>query len=124
MKGTQGGPFTLGFGVQGGDNGQRPECVEPSSCVLANKHLPIKLGAWHKVEVFIRRSKTASSQDGEFRMWLDDAVAGEALNINTGSRFEQFNFLQAWDSPIPLPQTEWHRFDHVHLSQPNGTPPR
>lgn len=121
MKGPQGGPFTLGFGNQGLNNGHVAGCErEPTSCVFANNHLPIALGQWHQVEFIIKRSTSLTSRNGSFTVWMDNKLAGQALNINTGRVYEQFNFLQAWDSPIWLPQMEWHRFDHVRMSIPNG----
>ena len=48
---------------------------------------------------------------------------GEVYNLNTGSQFENFEFVQAWDAPIPLPQTEWHRFDHVRVVDTHGAVP-
>jgi uncharacterized protein YjdB len=40
-------------------------------------------GQWHRVQMYAKRSTTASSKDGAYKVWIDGAVAYNAQGVNT-----------------------------------------
>jgi len=75
-------------------------------------------GQWHRIELYLRRSATASSRDGIIRWWLDGKIVGDFSNVNLGPNpFYWYSLNQAWDGTGAGYQHDWiHWFDHLRIS--------
>jgi len=127
MVGQQGGPFQ--FAVQldyftgnahlGSGYGDNPGPWN----LFANRGNPtVKLGAWHRVEMYIKNSSSPTSRNGIMRWWMDGVLLGDYNQVNYPGPFWEFMLAPVWDMGIALPSPEYHSYDHVHISQPNGGP--
>lgn len=81
----------------------------------------VTLGAWHRVELYFRKSSTASSRDGILRWWVNGSLIGDYTQMNYPSGFADVGLTSIWDAPHDLGTTaEYHWYDHVRVSVPSG----
>lgn len=75
-------------------------------------------GQWHRIELQLRRSTTATSRDGIIRWWLDGRRVGDFTNVNLGPNpFYWYSLNQAWDGTGAGYAHDWvHWFDHLRIS--------
>lgn len=95
----------------------------PGTWLLPGQSNPtITKGVWHRMEVYGKKSATASSRDGILRWWMDGQLLGSYTNVNFGGSLTTIFFTPAWAGPSEPHWThpsEW-RFDHVRVSAPGG----
>jgi len=86
---------------------------------------------WHRIEIYIKASTTASSKDGIYRFWLDGRLRANYSGVNfypNGIQNVQYN--STWDgqpsAACPSPtgardcSRSWHHYyDHLRISVPN-----
>jgi hypothetical protein len=103
MYGSPGGPFELNFLTE--FSGQTPTWIRPTV-----SH-PVTLGSWHKVEAYL------DANAGMYHWWIDGIKLGDvSYPIPTGG-FTQFSFSPTWGGMGDTKrETDYYRFDHVHLS--------
>lgn len=82
----------------------------------------VTAGAWARIELYVKRSTTASSKDGILRFWVNGALAREFTNMN----FEPYDFASVPIVPVwggvggTKSQTDYFWYDHIHISSPQG----
>jgi len=122
-----GGPFTFGFGHNSGniDNshvwpadlglGQTPNNVSNPSLVV---------NTWYRIEVYIKKSTTATSRDGILRYWINGALCANYTNVNYGfAGLNEWVWSETWDGTVnPAPSVDWeHYIGHLYVAT-GGTP--
>jgi hypothetical protein len=92
----------------------------PGSRVFPGKDLT-RLGEWHQVEIYAKKSTTRTSADGILRYWINGVLQADMTNINLDSGFTQVQFTQSWDQPdMARPNAfDYYYYDHVYVSAPN-----
>jgi len=121
-----GGPFTFGFGhnSQHIDNshiwpldlglGQTPNNVYNPSLVV---------NTWYRIEVYIKKSTTATSRDGILRYWINGVLCANYTSVNYGfAGLNEFVWTETWDGTVnPAPSVDWeHYIGHLFVAT-NGT---
>lgn len=93
---------------------------------ISNRVLPtnvgdgtVVLGAWHQIEVRLRRSTTSVSQDGIVQWWLDGTPVGSHANVN----FDEMTFIEVsmksyWGTGPAKAENDFYRYDHARVSAP------
>lgn len=78
----------------------------------------ITLGAWHRVEVYLKSSSSSTSRDGILRMWVNGSQVMNYTTVNMSASMLYWLFTPTWDgSWAPIQTTSFsHRYDHVHVS--------
>lgn len=82
----------------------------------------VQLGAWAKLELYVKRSTTPTSRDGIFRYWVNGVLARDITNMN----FESYDFASVPIVPVwggtggTKTKTDYFSYDHVHISTPNS----
>ncbi len=102
---------------------------------------------WHRLEVYQKKSTTATSRDGIVRVWIDGVLSTNYSNVNLSpSGFNSVQYNHTWDGSIALQcyadiqpvDQQWrgrdcnrawhHMWDHLRVSIPNNAvfndPPR
>jgi hypothetical protein len=79
----------------------------------------VTLGQWHLIEWY------SNVSTGVLKWWLDGVLQGSHSNVKNSYDFDMFQLSPTWggNSGARKDQTDHYWFDHVHLSQPNGTSP-
>jgi hypothetical protein len=80
---------------------------------------------WHFVEVYLKASTTASSQDGIVKWWVDRTLCGSYNNVNASpSGYNEFVITPTWDNqpnanaPYRDMSRAWHHYyDHVYIAR-------
>jgi Bacterial Ig-like domain (group 3)/Bacterial Ig domain len=83
----------------------------------------IVLGEWHRIEILIRPSTTATSGDGVLRWWLDGTLLGDYTTVNYPQcPWDVVAFSPTWGG-VGDTKTETDHFwyDHAHLSNPTAS---
>lgn len=134
MAGTTGGPFVLGFGHNSGslDNshifpgdlglGYSPNNVDTGS---------LPLNTWTRIEVYLKKSTTATSRDGILRYWVNGALCANYANVNYAPNgLNEWIWSETWDGTVtnPIPAVPWeHYLDQLYISTggtgAGGVPP-
>jgi hypothetical protein len=84
----------------------------------------ITLGTWTKLEAYVKKSTTATSQDGIVRWWINGVMAGNYTNMNYAPNgLNEWVWSETWDGYVnPVPSVDWSHFiDHLHISIPGGS---
>ncbi len=146
--GAAGSPRLLGFYLANGPDTGVNNChlhdtwtcdpAGPSNVVSSGV---VTEGAWHNIEVYVKRSSSNNSKDGILRMWLNGALVGEWLDVNFSiGGYGQFEATPSWDNtacsgdPQYEPETcndpqanyavasttDSYMFDHFFISTPTG----
>lgn len=95
----------------------------PSSGVVAAG------SGWHKIEMHMKSSTTATSQDGILQWWLDGVLVGNFSNVNLSpTGFADFQINHTWDGSTALfapnrnMSLAWHHYwDHLYISSSQGS---
>jgi hypothetical protein len=63
---------------------------------------PVSLGAWHRVEWYVKYSSNPSSRDGVVRWWLDGVPQGEYsdLQMPPDAGFTQYTIRPVWGGGV------------------------
>ena len=122
-----GGPFTFGFVHNSGniDNSH----VWPSDLGLGptpnNIYNPsLVVNTWYRIEVYIKKSTTATSRDGILRYWINGALCANYTNVNYGfAGLDEWVWSETWDGTVnPAPSVDWeHYLGHLYVAT-GGTP--
>lgn len=110
--------------IDGSNNtiGVVPEFDTDTRILPANAHAtPLVLGAWHKIEWYVKYSTTPSSRDGVTRWWLDDVLQGEYtdLQMPADSGFVEYDFSPTWGGAGGAKtSTDFFWVDHAYISTP------
>ncbi|MDL1888046.1 hypothetical protein FBQ96_00420 [Nitrospirales bacterium NOB] len=83
----------------------------------------LTVGAWTKIEAYIKASTTNTSRDGIVRWWVNGVQAGNYTNMNVASLgINEWVWSETWDGTVnPVPTVDWSHFiDHLHISIPGG----
>src|SRR5881394_1933564 len=81
---------------------------------------PVVLGAWHRVEWYVKYSTTGSSRDGVTRWWLDGVLQGEYTDLQTpgDAGFSEYQLAPTWGGiGGTKTETDYYRFDHARISR-------
>jgi len=84
---------------------------------------------WHRIELYLKSSTTATSRNGELRMWVDGSMTHNYTNLNlTPTGFNDFQINSAWDGSPPYTAAgrdmsrAWHHYYHnLRISVGKGT---
>lgn len=82
---------------------------------------PLVLGAWHKIEWYVKYSTTGTSRDGVTRWWLDGALQGEYsdLQMPDDAGFVEYAFSPTWGGAGGIKtQTDFFWIAHAYISTP------
>jgi hypothetical protein len=84
--------------------------------------------AWHRLELYVRRSTTTNDRTGIVRWWVDGNLCGNydpqaGTGINWGPSGLDYWFWHDYATLTPAGQSaDWiHYLDHLYLSQPQGS---
>jgi hypothetical protein len=133
LYGVVGGDKKLRFNLQNafGINNCHLAGVSPTTCVAGTTWLipqtsnPVFTeGVWHKIEIYVKRSTSRTSQDGIIKIWLDNVLLGSWTTVNWGNAgFYQYFMSHTWTPPLvaPGPEDTTNYIDHVYLSTGAGT---
>lgn len=126
MSGPQGGPYKIitsleSVGVCNGHTGTYGDACNGTRVFVTSALVPV--GAWHKIEWYQKFSTCKTCQNGIIRIWVDGVLGGSWTNVNFDSSWPwvQQQLSPTWGGMNNTKtQNDWLRFDHVHLSRPNG----
>ena len=83
---------------------------------------PVALGAWHRVEWYIKYATLPLGSDGVVKWWLDGVLQGEHHDLQTpaDTGFETLKLSPTWGGAEQVSKTEedFFWFDHVYMSAP------
>ena len=82
---------------------------------------PLVLGAWHRIEWYVKYSTTGTSRDGVTRWWLDGELQGDYGNLQmpADAGFVEYDFAPIWGGMGgSKSETDFFWFDHAHISVP------
>jgi hypothetical protein len=96
---------------------------DPGTRVLTGNRVTVALGAWHRIEVLVKTSTTASSRDGVLRWWVDGVLAGDYTTVNfPADLFKQFQFSPTWGGIGGVKtETDYYWYGPVHLRRPSAS---
>ena len=118
MQGTGAGPFTLLVEPSlGADNSA---LTGPGVYLPANAgDGTVQLGAWHRLELYVRASTTSTSRDGVVRWWLDGHPVGGYDTVNFAEMpFIEYDMKSYWGPGATKTEDDDLRFDQSYLSAP------
>jgi len=81
---------------------------------------PVVLGAWHRVEWYVKYSTTGSSRDGVTRWWLDGVLQGQYADLQMGSDagFIEYQLAPTWGGVNGTKtETDYYWYDHARISR-------
>jgi hypothetical protein len=117
------GPWVVRVALEfGASNGHLPNSNgdDPGSRNLFGNSGPlIRQGdGWHRIELLVMKSTTATSRDGVVRWWVDGQLAGDYATVNFDQRrFVEFQFAPTWGGIGQVKrQPDYFRFGPVRLS--------
>jgi hypothetical protein len=85
----------------------------------------VTLGAWHKVEWYVKYATTGTSRDGVVRWWLDGVLQGEYIDLQTPADlgFGEYQIAPIWGGTGgSKSETDAYWYDHSHISARTGCP--
>jgi Bacterial Ig-like domain (group 2) len=95
--------------------------VQPTYLLSQNVSNPeFTLGVWHRVELYMKYSTTASSGDGILKSWLDGQLVMTYTNVNyPGTGFNEIQIYPIWGGTGETKtETDYYWIDHTHISRP------
>src|SRR5262245_10839896 len=99
-----------------------PEFDSDTRILRANAQAtPVALGAWHRIEWYVKYSSTGDSRDGVTRWWLDGALQGEYtdLQMPADAGFVEYDFSPTWGGAGGTKtETDFFWIDHAYISTP------
>ena len=82
---------------------------------------PIVLGAWHKIEWYVKYSSGGLIRDGVTRWWVDGVLQGAYtdLHMPADAGFVEYDFSPTWGGAGGVKsETDRFWYDHAHISTP------
>ena len=111
MDGPPGGPYYLRCTLEG----------DATTNYNAQNKIAVKLGVWHKVELYVKMDSYYGAGDGIARWWMDGQRIGSYTNLRypNFSGFEEFQFSPTWGGRSTVSKTEndYFRFDHIVIAR-------
>jgi hypothetical protein len=125
MSGPPNGPFTSSMYIAfPTSNGHLLNSYgdDPGSRFIFGNGVGIKLGQWHRVELYVKHSTTPTSRDGIIRWWINGQLAGNYTTVNfMPEPWVEFQLDPTWGGMgYTKDATDYFWFDHVHISSPSG----
>lgn len=111
MYGSPGGPYELRVYPQ--------FSTSPLTWLVPNvNHIPVTLGAWHKIEWLMVYNTTSNPPNGICRWWLDGQLIGDYYDVNyPPGALTDYKLAPVWGGVGGTKiETDHYWFDHVHLS--------
>ena len=126
MNGPAGGPWQMIFSHNTGslDNSHTCQSDLGLGCSPNVGSGALTTGVWTKLEVYVKKSTTATSRDGILRWWINGVPAGNYTNMNYAPNgLNEWVWSETWDGTVnPVPSVDWsHYIDHLHISIPGGS---
>jgi hypothetical protein len=83
-------------------------------------NVPVTLGRWHRVELYLKYSTTPTSEDGIIRWWIDGKLIGDYTTANfEGDPLQAWQFSPTWGGIGDVKtEDDFFWFDHARLSVP------
>jgi uncharacterized protein YjdB len=81
---------------------------------------PVVLGAWHRVEWYVKYSTTGSRRDGVTRWWIDGVLQGEYrdLQMPADAGFAEYQLAPTWGGLNGTKaKTDHYWYDHARISK-------
>jgi hypothetical protein len=78
------------------------------------------LGAWHRIEWYVRYSTTATSRDGVVRWWLDGILQGQNTDLQMpgDEGFGEYTIRPVWGGVGHIKtETDRYWYGDVHVSR-------
>jgi len=111
MYGSPGGPYELRV---------FPQFTSSSGQWLVPNvtHIPVTLGAWHKIEWLIVYNTTNDPPNGICRWWLDGQLIGDYYNLRFPTdQLAQYKVAPVWGGVGDTKrELDYYWYDHVHVS--------
>ncbi len=125
MNGPAGGPWQMIFSHNTAslDNSHTCQFDLGLGCAPNVSSGALTTGIWPKLEVYVKKSTTATSRDGIVRWWVNGVMAGNYTNMNYAQNgLNEWVWSETWDGTVnPVPTVDWsHYVDHLHVSIPGG----
>jgi len=125
MNGPAGGPWQMIFSHNTAslDNSHTCQFDLGLGCAPNVSSGALTTGIWTKLEVYVKKSTTATSRDGIVRWWVNGVMAGNYTNMNYAQNgLNEWVWSETWDGTVnPVPTVDWsHYVDHLHVSIPGG----
>src|SRR2546425_1788867 len=82
---------------------------------------PVVLGAWHRIEWFVKYSSTTTSRDGAAQWWLDGVLQGgyKDLQMPGDVGFTEYQLAPTWGGMQGTKiERDCYWYEHAHISQP------
>jgi len=123
-SGDRSAAILFGHNTGGLDNSHTCQLDLGLVCRQNVNGLRITLGAWTKLEAYIKRSTTATSRDGIVRWWINGVLVGDYSNLNYPAGLNEWVWTETWGG-VPaayIPTVAMsHYLDHLHISIPGGS---
>lgn len=104
-----------------------PEFPADNRNLVANaRATPVVLGAWHRIEWYVKYSTKGTSRDGVTRWWLDGVLQGEYtdLQMPEDAGFVEYDLSPTWGGVGGVKtETDFFWIDHAYISTPAASPP-
>jgi hypothetical protein len=128
MQGQPGGPYNIIQAIEYTvDNSHLGDGYgDPGSTWLLFGQNPytVKLGAWHRIEVYMKKSKSRSSRDGILRWWVNGTAVGnyDKVNYPEITMAREFKIDPTWGGTGDVKsQTDYFWYDHIRISTGGST---
>lgn len=117
------GPMIFAHNTGGGLDNSHVCSLDMGLACFPNSGGPsLVVGTWTKLEAYIKKSTTCTSQDGIVRWWINGVLVGNYTNLNYACLgLNEWVWAETWDgTPNFTVTTPWsHYIDHLHVSIPN-----
>jgi len=80
---------------------------------------PVTLGAWHRVEWYVKYATSGTSHDGVTQWWIDGVLQGTYTDLQTpaDAGFIEYQLAPTWGGVDGTKtETDFYWFDHAHIS--------
>jgi len=80
----------------------------------------VTLGAWHRIEWYVKYATTGSSHDGIVRWWVDGVLQGSYTDLQTpgDSGFVEYTIAPTWGGVGGTKsETDFYWYDQYHISR-------
>jgi hypothetical protein len=81
---------------------------------------PVTLGAWHRIEWYVKYATTGTSKDGITQWWIDGVLQGTYTDLQTpaDTGFIEYQLAPTWGGVDGTKtETDFYWFDHAHISK-------
>jgi hypothetical protein len=80
----------------------------------------IELGAWHRIEIYVKMSTNSTTQDGVLKWWMDGTQIGNYTTVKfQNPQFVEFNLNPIWGGVDGVKlQNDKFWYDHIRISSP------